>query len=104
MDSCTLSSCCVLAGEVRMEVLCCLLALPALYCRALVGLWPLGMQLQIARHTSKAVCRSCSEKIQLQELVYRKEKDLCLNAYAGFCAFTHSDSRGLGIPSEQRCC
>jgi len=67
------------------------------------GLRPPEMQLHITGQASKAARRSCSEKIQLQELVYREEKDLCLNAHAVFCALARSDGGGLDALSEQRC-
>lgn len=55
------------------------------------SLWPLK-QLHIARHSSKAPCRSHSGKIQLEK-AYKKEKDpQILNAHAVLCAFTHFDS------------
>lgn len=53
------------------------------------GLWK---QLHVARHSSKAPCRSHSGKIQLEK-AYKKEKDpQILNAHAVLCAFTHFDS------------
>lgn len=89
----------------QVEVLCCLPALPAPCPGALprvFGLQKCGCK-SLGTLLERAACRSCSEKIQLQELAYKKGKDLCLNAHAVFFAFTHSDSGGLGIPSEQRC-
>lgn len=71
-------------GKLRKEVLCC--------CGLSLGIQVPEPQLRSAGHASKAACRSRLEKIQLQELVYKKEKDLCLDAHAVFCAFIQSDS------------
>lgn len=88
----TTSPCCELAGRSGWRCWLC----PA-------GAWPLGTQLQVARHTCKAAYGSPSEKIQLQEKAHKKDKGLCLNAHAGFCASHRSDSGGLGILCKQRC-